>query len=208
MFHVWYNFDGQVRSKLLECWYIWGITKVKSLGGVKDLTFSSRGAFVSKLKDDPGQFQGSRIIFAGDIKVEGIQWVIIIIINNNTTVVTNIIINYNTTVINLIVIAPQKKVRRDQRFSKHGHNLRIERVGPKDNGEYTCEVATIILIVFTIALISLRRSNPTHFHHILVIEAIGLIISVGANLNKTGKETFLLQVETKDRNHPKSVAHK
>ena len=43
--------------------------------------------------------------------------------------------------------SPQK-VRRDQRFSKHGHNLRIERVGPKDNGEYTCEVATIILNIF------------------------------------------------------------
>ena len=107
MFHVWYNFDGQVRSKLLECWYIWGITKVKSLGGVKDLTFSSRGAFVSKLKDDPGQFQGSRIIFAGDIKVEGIQWVIIII-KNNTTFTNNIINNNNTTAINIITIAPQK----------------------------------------------------------------------------------------------------
>ena len=49
------------------------LPRSKVWGGVKDLTFSSRGAFVSKLKDDPGQFQGSRIIFAGDIKVEGIQ---------------------------------------------------------------------------------------------------------------------------------------
>ena len=40
-------------------------------------------------------------------------------------------------------------MRRDQRFSKHGHNLRIERVGPKDNGEYTCEV-NIIPIIITI----------------------------------------------------------
>jgi len=53
-----------------------------------------------------------------------------------------------------IIFAGDIKVRWDQRFSKHGHNLRIERVGPKDNGEYTCEV------------------------------------------------------ETKDRNHPKSIAHK
>ena len=128
---------------------------------------------------------------------------------------TSVLASKNTTSSSTTIPLPStsspllpKKVRRDQRFSKHGHNLRIERVGPKDNGEYTCEVATIILIVFTIALISLRRSNPTHFQHILIIEAKGLIISVGANLNNTGKETFLLQVETKDRNHPKSVAHK
>ena len=81
--------------------------------------------------------------------------------------------------------SPQK-VRRDQRFSKHGHNLRIERVGPKDNGEYTCEVATIILIivvffifVFIIDVFTEVKSFSfsSHPHY---IEVIGLIISVGA----------------------------
>ena len=57
----------------------------------------------------------------------------------------------------ITIIIVMKKVRRDQRFSKHGHNLRIERVGPKDNGEYTCEVAfnliLLLLIMFNLIFI-------------------------------------------------------
>ena len=67
---------------------------------------------------------------------------------------TSVLASKNTTSSSTTIPLPStsspllpKKVRRDQRFSKHGHNLRIERVGPKDNGEYTCEVATIIFII-------------------------------------------------------------
>jgi len=56
-----------------------------------------------------------------------------------------------------IIFAGDIKVRRDERFEKEGNALKITNVNEKDNGEYTCEVETK------------DRNNPKSITHKLLV---------------------------------------